>query len=89
MRADGRTETSGPPSQRRSIGSHRTLFHRVRSEGGRVEFFIGWFMEHMTGEQLDADLLARAGDLSIDLSLNLYPGPEPQKPSGSEATADV
>src|SRR5688572_19252874 len=47
---------------------HEAFFHRIRSEGGSVEFFIGWFIEGMAGEEFGYELLARLGRLQIDLS---------------------
>ncbi len=51
---------------------HRPFFHRVRKEGGTVEFFIGWFFENQSGDVLTHQCLALAGDLQIDLSFDIY-----------------
>jgi hypothetical protein len=56
-----------------TLSPHRTFFERIRSEGGGVEFFIGWFMDRlMAGEILDCVLLRRIGELGIDLSFDIY-----------------
>ena len=68
---------------------HAAFFHRIRSEGGSVEFFIGWFIEGMAGEEFGYELLARLGRLQIDLSFDLYgsddEADEPTAPSPSSA----
>ncbi|MDR3157488.1 MAG: DUF4279 domain-containing protein [Zoogloeaceae bacterium] len=51
---------------------HKNLFHRIRSEGGRAEFFIGWFSTGNTGDTLGHDMLKKMGDLGIDLALDVY-----------------
>ena len=55
------------------LAPHRDFFHRVRSQGGSVEFFVGWFFDGQSGGLLDSDLLARMADLKINLSLDVYP----------------
>jgi hypothetical protein len=55
------------------LAAHTSFFHQVRGEGGRVELFIGWFLDGHTGELFTPDLLGRLADLKIDLSLCLYP----------------
>ncbi|HEY2137700.1 MAG TPA: DUF4279 domain-containing protein, partial [Xanthobacteraceae bacterium] len=61
------------------LSPHRSFFHRIRTEGGSIEFFVGWFLENMAGDNWDCELLAQIADLKIDLSLCLYP-PEPALP---------
>jgi hypothetical protein len=56
----------------------RSFLHRIRAEGGRVEFFIGWFFDNQSGEVLTHQCLALAGDLQIDLSFDIYPPEQPQ-----------
>ncbi len=51
---------------------HREFLHRLRAEGGRAEFFIGWFFDGNSGDVFDCELLARLADLKIDLSLDMY-----------------
>jgi hypothetical protein len=58
---------------------HRDFLHQIRSEGGSAELFVGWFFERQSGDVLSYDLLALAGDLQIDLSLDVYPPTQPQK----------
>jgi hypothetical protein len=62
------------------LAPNKGFFHRMRTEGGTVEFFVGWFFEGQSGDVLDCDLLARMADLKIGLSLDVYqpePGPWP------------
>lgn len=51
---------------------HKALFHRVRDEGGRSEFFIGWYSPGNTGDTFSHDLLVKLGELRIDLALDVY-----------------
>jgi hypothetical protein len=52
---------------------HKRFFHQIRSEGGKVELFVGWFFDGHSGGVFSHDLLARMADLKIDLSLDVYP----------------
>jgi hypothetical protein len=66
------------------LAPHASFFHRVRAEGGKVELFIGWFLDGHAGDLFTLDLLGRLADLKINLSLCLYPpdqetdSPEPE-----------
>lgn len=64
---------------------HRTLFHRIRAEGGSSELFIGWFFNGQSGGLFGNKTLALAGDLQIDVSLDVYP---PSQPQHEDAIAD-
>jgi hypothetical protein len=55
------------------LSLHRSFFQQVRSEGGKVEFFVGWFFDGNSGDVFDVDLLAKLADLGIALSLDIYP----------------
>lgn len=57
---------------------YRPFFHQIRSEGGVVELFIGWFFENQSGDILTHQCLALAGDLQIDLSFDVYSPEQPQ-----------
>jgi len=62
----------------RRLVRHRSFLHQVRAEGGTVEFFVGWFFENQSGDVLSHQCLALAGDLGVDLSLDVYPPSQPQ-----------
>lgn len=47
---------------------------QLASGGGRVEFFIGWFIDKNTDDVLPFDLLKKLADLQIDLSFDVYNG---------------
>jgi len=64
---------------------HKDLFHRIRNDGGRAEFFIGWYSENNTGEIFDFTLLGRLHELQIDLALDVY-GAEKQHTCSSSTT---
>ncbi|WP_243366542.1 DUF4279 domain-containing protein [Fundidesulfovibrio soli] len=51
---------------------YKDLFDRVRDEGGVAEFFIGWFTSGNSGDIFNHQLLQKLGELSIDLSFDVY-----------------
>ncbi len=51
---------------------NKAFFHQIRAEGGKAEFFIGWFFEGQSGDTFDCDLLGRLSDIKIDLALDIY-----------------
>ncbi|MCE7915608.1 MAG: DUF4279 domain-containing protein [Nitrosomonas sp. PRO4] len=51
---------------------HESLFCRIRDDGGRIEFFIGWFSTGNTGDTFSSILLKKLGMLQIDLALDVY-----------------
>lgn len=55
------------------LAAHRDFLRQLRSNGGRVELFVGWFLEGQGGDVLGCALLGRMADLGIDLSLDVYP----------------
>ncbi|HWT96494.1 MAG TPA: DUF4279 domain-containing protein [Terriglobales bacterium] len=57
---------------------YRSFLHHIRTEGGIAELFIGWCFESQSGDVLTRQCLALAGDLQIDLSLDIYPPDQPQ-----------
>lgn len=50
----------------------KDFLHEVRSTGGRIECFIGWFSGSNSGEIFDHSLLSLFGELQIDLALDVY-----------------
>ena len=56
----------------------KSFFAKICSEGGRVEFYVGWFIDGNRGDVFDTILLAKLADLGVDLSLDIYPPPNPQ-----------
>jgi hypothetical protein len=63
----------------KNLARYRPFLHDIRSEGGTVELFIGWFFENQSGDVLTHQCLALAGDLQIDLSFDVYSVEEPQR----------
>lgn len=55
------------------LSAKRSFIQNLRSEGGSAELFIGWFFEDQSGDTFDYRLLARAADLGVDLSFDIYP----------------
>lgn len=65
-------------SSLKELMRRRSFLHRIRAEGGRAEFFIGWFFENQSGDVLSHECMALAGDLQIDLQFDVYPPDQPQ-----------
>ena len=57
----------------RLFAEHKQFFKEIRSSGGSVEFFVGWFLGGDTGGVFKHDLLREMAGLGIDLSLDIYP----------------
>ena len=55
------------------LSSKKNFFKKVRAKGGKVEFYVGLFINRNSGESLDQDLLKDLSDLQIDLALDIYP----------------
>jgi hypothetical protein len=58
---------------------YRSFLHLIRAEGGVVELFVGWAFENQSGGVLAHQCLALAGDLQVDLSLDIYSPEQPQR----------
>jgi hypothetical protein len=57
------------------LTARKEFLKELTSTGGRLEFYVGWFIEHPAGEVLEATLLRQVGELGIDLILEVY-GPD-------------
>jgi hypothetical protein len=51
---------------------HTAVLRAIRSQGGRAELFVGWFVPNQAGTTLSSDLLHALGELGLDLSLDIY-----------------
>lgn len=51
---------------------YKNLFQAIRRDGGRAEFFIGWYSTGNTGDTFDSELLKRLGELGVDLAFDVY-----------------
>ncbi len=51
---------------------HRPFFERIRAQGGRSEFSIGFWLGGQAGETYPTVLLAKMAALGLDLSLDNY-----------------
>lgn len=51
---------------------HKEFFKHIRSSGGTIEYFIGWYFNGNSGEVFDLNLLSQMTELNIDLSLDIY-----------------
>lgn len=54
---------------------HRSFFNTIRSSGGTIEYFVGWFSENSINMNiyLDPPLLKNTADLDISIVLCAYP----------------
>jgi len=55
------------------LAPYRNFLHEIRAENGTIELFIGWFFEGNSGDVFAHETLAIAGDLKVDISLDIYP----------------
>jgi hypothetical protein len=55
-----------------NLAPHKTFFERIRLEGGRAEFFIGWYFGGQSGDTFAFDLLGRLHEMKLDLALDVY-----------------
>jgi hypothetical protein len=62
----------------RGLVRHRSFLHEIRAEEGKVELFVGWFFEDQSGDEFTHQCLALAGDLQIDLSIDVYSPEQPR-----------
>jgi len=57
------------------LAAHKAFLRRVRAEGGRVEFFVGWYVHSRAGETVSHSTLAEMANLGIDLAFDTYSDP--------------
>src|SRR6266404_3135648 len=57
----------------RRLAGHANYFREIATSGGRVEFFVAWYGVGNIGECFQSGLLRQLGEMSIDLSLDVYP----------------
>jgi hypothetical protein len=50
----------------------QSFFKRFKAEGGRSEFFVGFYLGHQAGETYPAEMLSKMAALNLDLSLDNY-----------------
>jgi hypothetical protein len=60
----------------KQLDSSREFFARIRTEGGRVEFFIGMFGLQSFGFELSPLLLGSVESLGLALHFDIYPSPQ-------------
>jgi hypothetical protein len=65
------------------LSNHQDLLKQIKATGGKVEFFIGWFTQDMSGDTFDSVLLSKLGVLGIDLSICVYIDDQPVQPHSS------
>lgn len=68
----------------RNLYKHKDFFNSIRSTGGDLEYFIGWFTDKDSGETFDLELLQQMAELGIDLALCVYPQRENELEEGTK-----
>jgi hypothetical protein len=61
------------------LNRHKDFFEYIRSTGGSLEYFIGWYSDRNSGEIFDLDLLSMLVALKINLSIDFYGGQKQKK----------
>jgi len=51
---------------------YQEILEEMSSTGGRVSFFVGWFLDEDTGDTLDWPILQKMSQLRIALEMNVY-----------------
>ena len=54
------------------LSDHKDLLQKIRTEGGSIDCFIGWFTGFNSGFVLNHSLLRQMGELGIDLRFDIY-----------------
>jgi len=60
-----------------SLMKHKDVFRKIFVDGGKAEYFIGWFTFGDSGDIFKHDLLGKLGALHIDLALAVYGDTQP------------
>jgi hypothetical protein len=61
------------------LAQYHTILEQLRSSGGRISLFIGWFCSGQSGESLDHALLGTMARLGISMDLNIYCGDDEEE----------
>jgi hypothetical protein len=64
---------------------HKDFFKELRSTGGSLEYFIGWYSDRNSGQVFNLGLLCKLVALGIELSIDFYGGPEDMDYQGDES----
>jgi hypothetical protein len=78
----GGTMTSVIREANQRLASRAAYLSSLVSTGGRIEYFIGWFIDSNEGECIDWQTLVECGELKISLHFDVYP-PDSAKDAGS------
>ncbi len=60
----------------KQLAPSREFFARVRTEGGRVELFIGMYGARNYGFELPPSLLSMIASIGLSLTFDIYPYPQ-------------
>ena len=56
----------------RKLGGCRDLLREIRSTGGEIRYFIGWYSAGNTGEEFELAFLQECVDLGIEFGIDFY-----------------
>ena len=60
----------------KQLAPSQEFFGRIRSGGGRVEFYVGLYGARNYGFELPPALLSAVADMGISLTFDIYPYPQ-------------
>jgi hypothetical protein len=63
---------------------HKDFFEELRSTGGSLEYFIGWYSDRNSGQVFNLGLLSKLVALGIELSIDFYGGSDDMVDQGDE-----
>lgn len=74
-------KSKGPDSQLDSelercnaaLSKHKSFLSKIKDSGGRLEYFVGLFLDGNSGFSVTSDEMRQMQELGIDLSLDIYP----------------
>lgn len=72
---DEGTVVSGLEDALRALTPLRDELARLVASGGRLDFFVGLFVDSMMGLALRPEVLARLAEAQIELQIDIYAGP--------------
>jgi hypothetical protein len=69
---DGESLSDVIAAANRRLLMHRTYLDNLVSSGGRIEYFVGWFVDGNAGEVLSANVVCDCAALRIQLAFDVY-----------------
>ena len=54
------------------LSPYKDALNQIVISGGRLEFFVGWFLDGNSGDVLEYQLLDQLAEMQISLSFDIY-----------------